>query len=141
MASAGFSVFRRGRLIQGTADEAYKPIEIFRSPNSFTYQRLIGEIDVFGFDVSHTKDGIQWGGDEEEVLTKIRAELNTAEFPMLGQAEGYRVRTPVSQLPPTFGTEAVQGTVAELEHHKKKALDAAVKAENTEIRKQASAST
>lgn len=133
--SAGFSVFRRGRLIQGTADEAYKPIEIFRNPNSFTYQRLVGEIDVVGFDVSHTKDGIQWGGDEEEVVRTIKSKLSAPDCRMLAQAEGYRVRTPVSQLSSAFGVEAVQGTEAELSHFAKKAITEAVSSENEDIKK------
>ena len=57
--NAGFAVFRRRRLIQGSRGEAYRPEKIFGKPNKFVYQRLVGELEVEGFSVSHTKDGIQ----------------------------------------------------------------------------------
>ena len=63
---AGFALFRRGRLIQGSADEGFKPSAIFGSANSFRRQRLFGELDLEGFDVSHTKDGFQWDEDESK---------------------------------------------------------------------------
>src|SRR5207237_4414477 len=67
-AAAGFSVFRRRRLIEGSVGETYKPHVISGNPNSFASQRVIGEIFVEGFDVTHTKDGIQWHGYEDEIL-------------------------------------------------------------------------
>jgi hypothetical protein len=65
---AGFSVFRRRRLIEGSVGESYKPHAIFGAPNSFESLRIVGEMFVDGFDVSHTKDGIQWGNDEDDLL-------------------------------------------------------------------------
>ena len=38
---AGFALFRRNRLIQGSADEAYRPEFIFKKPNSYTYHSMI----------------------------------------------------------------------------------------------------
>jgi Histidine kinase-, DNA gyrase B-, and HSP90-like ATPase len=104
---AGFSVFRRRRLIEGSIGETYKPHSIFRAPNSFISGRVIGEIFVEGFDVSHTKDGIQWGGYEEELLEAIRAQLNSPDCPLLDQAEGYRARVTADQLPKTFGSSVL----------------------------------
>src|SRR6185437_2184347 len=57
---AGFALFRRRRLIEGSADEGYRPEAIFGKPNSYRYQRLFGELELEGFDVSHTKDGFAW---------------------------------------------------------------------------------
>ena len=111
---AGFSVFRRDRLIQGSADETYRPLRIFRSPNTYTYQRLVGELFVDGFDVSHTKDGIQWAGLEDEMLSQLKEELNSGDLPMLSQAEGYRVRQRAAELPKGFGAEALHGAGAEI---------------------------
>ena len=54
---AGFALFRRDRLIQGSGDEGYRPELIFGKPNTFAYQRVFGEIHLDGFQVSHTKDG------------------------------------------------------------------------------------
>ncbi len=104
---AGFSVFRRRRLIEGSVGETYKPHTIFKAPNSFISGRVIGEIFVDGFDVSHTKDGIQWGGYEEELLEAVRGQLNSPDCPLLDQAEGYRARVTADQLPKTFGSSAL----------------------------------
>jgi hypothetical protein len=110
-AAAGFSVFRRRRLIEGSVGETYKPFTIFGNPNSFASQRVIGEIFVEGFDVTHTKDGIQWNGHDDEILELIRQQLDTPECPLLDQADGYRARKTADLLPPTFGADALTDTV------------------------------
>jgi Histidine kinase-, DNA gyrase B-, and HSP90-like ATPase len=89
---AGFALFRRERLIQGSADEGYRPEYIFGRSNSFTYQRLFGELQLEGFDVSHTKDGFRWDEHEDVFLEYLKEELNKAPVRLLDQAEGYRVR-------------------------------------------------
>lgn len=97
---AGFALFRRNRLIQGSADEGYRPGFIFGKPNTFTYQRLFGELHLEGFDVSHTKDGFQWDENEEPFLELLKEELNADPVPLLSQAEGYRVRQKTKSLKP-----------------------------------------
>jgi hypothetical protein len=92
VASAGFAVFRRHRLIEGSHGEAYRPETLFRKSNSYSYQRLVGELNVEGFTVSHTKDGVQWDEWEEDLLAWLRGELNKEPLPLLNQAEGYRAR-------------------------------------------------
>jgi Histidine kinase-, DNA gyrase B-, and HSP90-like ATPase len=89
---AGFALFRRDRLIQGSGDEAYRPWYIFGASNSFTYQRLFGELQLEGFEVSHTKDGFQWEEHEELVLELLKEELDREPLPLLSQAEGHRTR-------------------------------------------------
>src|SRR5437762_13666811 len=73
VASAGFSLFRRNRLIQGSGDEGYRPPAIFGQSNSYAYQRLFGELHLEGFEVSHTKDGFKWQ-ENEEVFLEFLAE-------------------------------------------------------------------
>jgi hypothetical protein len=89
---AGFALFRRDRLIEGSGDEAYRPSYIFGASNSFTYQRLFGELELEGFDVSHTKDGFQWQEHEDIVLELLKDELEREPLPLLSQAEGHRTR-------------------------------------------------
>lgn len=89
---AGFALFRRGRLIQGSGDEGYRPETVFGRSNSFTYQRLFGELQLEGFDVSHTKDGFRWDEHEDVFLEYLKEELNKPPLRLLDQAEGYRVR-------------------------------------------------
>ena len=95
---AGFALFRRNRLIQGSVDEGYRPAFIFGKPNSFTYQRLFGELHLEGFNVSHTKDGFQWDENEEVFLEFLKDELDKEPIPLLDQAEGYRVRPQTKDL-------------------------------------------
>lgn len=97
---AGFALFRRNRLIQGSVDEGYRPEFIFGKPNTFTYQRLFGELHLEGFDVSHTKDGFQWDENEEPFLELLKEKLNADPIPLLSQAEGYRVRQKTKSLKP-----------------------------------------
>jgi hypothetical protein len=92
VASAGFSLFRRNRLIQGSADEGYRPSAIFGQSNSYTYQRLFGELHLEGFEVSHTKDGFRWKENEDEFLELLAEHLDAEPLPLLVQAEGHRVR-------------------------------------------------
>lgn len=89
---AGFALFRRGRLIEGSADESYRPEQIFGKSNSYTFQRLFGELHLSGFDVSHTKDGFRWEEHEEIFLELLEDELKASPKNLLDQAEGYRAK-------------------------------------------------
>ena len=95
---AGFSLFRRDRLIQGSGEDTYRPSQIFKQTNSYEYQRVFGDIHLEGFDVSHTKDGFQWGegedgeGEEEAFIGLLASELDKEPMPLLSQAAGYRKR-------------------------------------------------
>lgn len=95
--NAGFSIFRRRRLIQGSYGEGYRPEKIFGKPNKFVYQRLVGELEVEGFAVSHTKDGIQWEDWEDDILAWIKEALDTNPMPLLDQAANYRARSAIDR--------------------------------------------
>ena len=112
---AGFALFRRGRLIQGSTDEGYRPELIFKKSNSFTYQRLFGELELEGFDISHTKDGFRWDENEDTFLDLLKDELNKEPLPLLDQAEGHRVRPKPEDWKKGAET-AVQRTVAVIQH-------------------------
>jgi hypothetical protein len=113
-AKAGFSLFRRGRVIQGTGDEGYRPAYVFGSSNSFRYQRLFGELHLDGFEVSHTKDGFRWDQNEQPFLELLRDHLDSEEMPLLKQAENYRVRAQRGQLA-TTAKQAVSNTAQAME--------------------------
>ncbi|MGM3411925.1 ATP-binding protein [Ralstonia holmesii] len=87
---AGFALFRRDRLIEGSYDETYRPSFIFKQTNSYPYQRLFGELHVEGFEVSHTKDGFRWEEYEDVFLEYLKAQLEVAPLDLLAQAENYR---------------------------------------------------
>ena len=88
---AGFSLFRRRRVIQGSGDEKYRPDMLFGNSNSFAYQRIFGEFHLDGFDVSHTKNGFKWDDMEEDFQKFLCERLNDEEMPLLRQARNYRV--------------------------------------------------
>ena len=111
---AGFALFRRNRLIEGSMEDSYRPEPIFRRSNSFTYQRLFGELHLEGFGVSHTKDGFRWEEHEDIFLEFLAAELDTDDLPLLRQAEGYRVR-PKQQDMRIAAELATQRTAATIE--------------------------
>lgn len=89
---AGFALFRRGRVIEGSFDNGFRPEYIFGNPNSFRYQRVFGELHLEGFEVIFTKKGIKWDENLEIFLQCLRDELEHKDFPLLQQAEKYRVR-------------------------------------------------
>lgn len=90
---AGLALFRRKRLILGSADETYRPEDIFGRSNTYPYQRLFGEIHLKGFFVSHTKDGVKWEESEDEFLRRLRKELSDEPLPLIQQAREYRTKT------------------------------------------------
>ena len=120
-AKAGFSLFRRGRVIQGSGDEGYRPSYIFGSSNSYRYQRLFGELHLEGFEVSHTKDGFRWDDNEQPFLELLREHLDTDELPLLKQAEGYRVRAARAHLKAS-GRQAVANTTQVLKERLSQAI-------------------
>ncbi len=90
--AAGFALFRRRRLIEGSGDETYRPEQIFGTSNTYVYQRVFGELHLEGFEISHTKDGFRWDQDEEPFLDLLKEHLNAEPLRLLDQAEGHRAR-------------------------------------------------
>ena len=67
-ADAGFSILQAKRVVRGWPD-AWRPSSLYgqmQGSNDLVNQRLVGEIHLDGFDVSHTKDNILWRANEEE---------------------------------------------------------------------------
>ena len=128
---AGFSLFRRGRVIEGSGDEGYRPQFIFGKPNSYTYQRLFGELHLDGFDVSHTKDGFRWDENEQPFLELLRESLNSAPLPLLKQAEGFRARVAKKEISDA-AKSAVASTASAIENNLTNALPSVQSAKPTE---------
>lgn len=63
---AGFAVARRGRLVMSQPD-AWRPQSLYgqlAGSNDLVNQRLVGEIHLDEFEISHTKNQILWQNDE-----------------------------------------------------------------------------
>lgn len=78
-ADAGFSILHSGRVVRGWPD-SWRPATLYGQlggSNDLVNQRLIGEIHLDDFDVSHTKDDILWlGGQEEDVEKELLKNCN-----------------------------------------------------------------
>lgn len=119
---AGFALFRRNRLIQGSGDEGYRPEFIFGKPNTFAFQRVFGEIHLEGFQVSHTKDGFQWDENEQPFLEFLKEELTKQEMPLLQQAREFRVERSTQDFR-RGAQKATQRTSDTLRQHLPPAMD------------------
>ncbi|PKL85432.1 MAG: ATP-binding protein [Ignavibacteriae bacterium HGW-Ignavibacteriae-1] len=120
-AEAGFALFRRGRVIEGSFDNGFRPEFIFGAPNSFRFQRVFGELHLEGFDVSFTKKGIQWDDNLDVFLKCLRDELTSDKFPLLTQAEKYRARASEKDYK-NSGAKALNQTVSDFENKAPKAI-------------------
>ncbi len=91
--AAGFALLRRGRVIIGGYENAYRPEEVFEKSNSFVYQRLFGELNMDNWPVTQTKDAFDWySGLEDELIEK----LNEVCCDYKKKAKEYRVGKKVS---------------------------------------------
>lgn len=69
---AGFTVYMNNRVIIGQP-AAYRPSSIFGSSegtNTLVNQRLVGELHLDNFEVTHTKNAIFWEDNDEEEFEK-----------------------------------------------------------------------
>ena len=74
--NAGFVLYRRGRVIEGSVGEFLKPDIIYGAPNSFESQRLFGEIDLEDIPVSQAKDSFLWPEDlQEQIFNGIKERI------------------------------------------------------------------
>ena len=74
VANSGFTLLHKGRAIMTN----YRPETLLGKPNSFPYQRIIGEIEFSNnLEPSHTKDTFQWEGSlEEELIKSINSKIS-----------------------------------------------------------------
>ncbi|MEQ8416190.1 MAG: ATP-binding protein [Imperialibacter sp.] len=132
-AEAGFALFRRGRVIEGSFDNGFRPDFIFGAPNSYRYQRVFGELHLEGFDVSFTKKGIQWDENLDVFLRLLKDDISSQNFPLLQQAEQYRVRATEKEYKASI--KALNRTADDLQN---KGTQAVTEVVNTTIGKEAS---
>jgi hypothetical protein len=102
---AGFSIIHYGRMVRGYPD-SWRPESLygqFQGSNDLVNQRLVGEIHLNEFDVSHTKDDILWLGDQEE---KVEAGLKKHCGDYREKAKEYRKPKDDSRRPSEIETTA-----------------------------------
>ena len=65
---------RRGRVIVGGSENNYRPSELFGDSNSYTWQRLYGELHMDNWPVTQAKDNFDWhnSGLEESFIAALK---------------------------------------------------------------------
>lgn len=90
----GFILTRRGRVIVGAEDNRYMPECIFgKTPGTFRYKRIFGELELNGFSVSFNKNAVLDDSDLDAVMQLLKIELSSKDFNFLAQADKYRQKT------------------------------------------------
>lgn len=110
----GFALFRRGRVIEGSCDEGFKPKEIMGEVGSPEWKRIFGELHLEGFEVSFTKKGIKWDENMDIFLDLLKKDMMSANF--IKQARDYRVNPPKAELKKA-AEAVVKSTVDDLRNH------------------------
>lgn len=118
---SGFALFRRGRVIEGSADQGFRPREIMGDTGSPEYKRIFGELHLEGFNVSFTKKGIKWDENMEIFLELLKSDLSQPSFPLLRQARDYRVKPTKAEMIKAAET-VVKSTADKIENHVQPAI-------------------
>ncbi len=85
----GLSLFRRGRVIEGSHDEKYRPKVLCGQIGSPRYKRIFGELELEGFAVSFNKGSFQEQEDLEALMEALQVEISGKDFDLYNQAEKY----------------------------------------------------
>lgn len=85
----GISLFRRGRVIEGSHDEKYRPKALCGQVGSPRYKRIFGELELEGFAVSFNKGSFQEQDDLEALMEALKTEISSKDFDLYNQAEKY----------------------------------------------------
>lgn len=81
--TGGLPIFRNRRMFVGSGDDPHHPEVIYGSGGgTYAKIRLIGEVNLTNFPVSHTKDAVLWSGSEERLYKELQKILkgNEKEF-------------------------------------------------------------
>lgn len=94
----GFSLFRRGRVIEGSGDDLFRPKQLSGQVGSHQYKRVFGELELDGFHVDFKKGKFQVDQDFEVLMDLLQDYCDDNDFPLLRQARNYRKPAPKESL-------------------------------------------
>ena len=97
-ANNGFSLFRRGRVIEGSGDDLYRPKQLCGSTGSHQYKRVFGELELEGFNVDFTKGKFIGDKDFDELLDLLQDYCDSDAMPLFRHARNYRKPQPKESL-------------------------------------------
>lgn len=115
--NAGFSIIQANRVIEGWP-KGFKPHSVFGDQedgrNDLINQRLVGELYLEGFAVSHTKDQIIWQDDEyDQIDEKLKEECKEAIYLAIHLRYNKNSETVEEDLV-VYQEEAIQAITSEL---------------------------
>ena len=87
----GFALFRRGRVIEGSHDQKYRPHSLSGQVGSPRFKRIFGELELDGFDVSFDKGSFRNPEELDYLLEQLKIELSKKSNNIFLQAEHYRI--------------------------------------------------
>ena len=85
----GISLFRRGRVIEGSHNDKYRPKALCGDVGSPQYKRVFGELELEGFGVSFNKGSFVETDFLEALMDAIKMELTHKDFNLLNQGQKY----------------------------------------------------
>lgn len=86
----GLLLFRRGRAIDSSGDEKYRPTILSGEVGSPRYKRIFGELELEGFDVSFNKGTFLQDEDFEAFIKLLKDDIaSDRNFDIFGQAQHY----------------------------------------------------
>jgi len=94
----GFSLFRRGRVIEGSGYDLFRPKALCGQVGSPQFKRVFGELELDGFNVDFTKGKFQGDKDFDELLDLLQDFCDDDEHPILRQGAKYRKVQPKESL-------------------------------------------
>lgn len=92
----GLLLFRRGRAIDSSGDEKFRPQSLSGDVGSPRYKRIFGELELEGFDVSFNKGTFLQDEDFEAFIELLRSDIaSDRNFDIFGQAQHYTKPAPL----------------------------------------------
>lgn len=116
----GFSLFRRGRVIEGSGEDLYRPKELSGTLGSHQYKRIFGELELEGFNVDFKKGKFQGDEDFYTLFDLLHDYCDKDELPLIRQGRNYRKPQPKEdrQKVATKGVKEYRENVSNIELQK-----------------------
>lgn len=141
----GLSLFRRGRVIEGSHDEKYRPKVICGQIGSPRYKRIFGELELKGFAVSFNKGSFQEQEDLIALMELLQSEIAAKDFDLYTQAEkyikpksqDYNTKVAKSIVKEMKKTTKIENLKARIETSLKEINDKSISSKNEQLSKKA----
>ena len=113
---SGFALLRRGRVVVG-ADANYYPEDIFHTGQTYEKLYLVGELDLYDFEITQAKDGFMWdNGLEDNFINELVHELGTrGYFDKIKKLKNKNEAKRVSEISEETKQEIISNTVGKFQ--------------------------